>query len=131
MKTSQTIPDIYPTLKEKFGVEFDDIAITYGDTVYSSTPLASDVAHHESIHIRQQTEYDGGAKAWWDRYLIDPVFRYEQELEAYRAQYQFVCRHGRDRNAIARRLIAYANALSGSMYANVATYQQAYNAIRT
>jgi len=102
----------------------DNICFTYGDTVYSpSTDEFSDhLTEHESIHIKQQSKM--GRDEWWDRYLKDEKFRLEQELEAYRAQYQFVYKnYGRENAYFLVKEIS--KDLSGDMYGNILKKKQA------
>lgn len=93
-KISTDTPPVHEKALKKFGnaANFDKgIVYTYGDTVYvKSGKLRDDVEAHETVHVVQQTNYQGGAEAWWDRYMSDPDFCLDQELEAYRAQYKFV-----------------------------------------
>lgn len=93
---STDVPPVYKKALAKFGsaANFDrGIVYTYGDIVHvKSGVLRDDVEAHETVHVVQQTNYPGGAEAWWTRYMSDPDFCLEQELEAYRAQYQFVLR---------------------------------------
>ena len=65
----------------------DHLVVTYGDTIYMSQPhmfMYPDLLAHEGTHVRQQTAM--GASLWWDRYYIEGQFRFDQELEAFRAQ---------------------------------------------
>lgn len=102
----------------------DNICFTYGDTVYSpSTDQFPDhLTEHESVHIRQQSEM--GRDEWWNKYLKDKKFRSEQELEAYRIQYQFVYKNqGREDASMLMKQISAD--LSGDMYGNILTKKQA------
>lgn len=130
MKTSHECPPIFERLKEAFGVEWNDIAITYGDTVYCPGPLSSDLEAHEGVHIEQQKMFIAPDE-WYDKYIADPHFRFDQELEAYRAQYQFIKKTYGDRNKIARRLHMLGKSLSGEMYGSLLTHQEAMNAIKS
>lgn len=60
----------------------------YGDVIYApgGGVLPPDLLAHEHVHSDQQARI-GGPEKWWRRYLDDPSFRLEQEVEAYRAQY--------------------------------------------
>lgn len=90
MKFSDRKPEIYDRLHAQFGVNWEDaLMITYGDTVYTKYPLTADLIIHEQVHINQQ-EKEGGPIVWWNKYLDDPVFRLMVELEAYRAQIQYL-----------------------------------------
>lgn len=71
---------------------------------------------HEETHLRQQETI--GSVAWWDRYLVDPLFRIQQEAEAYGAQYRFLCQRIKDRNRRNRILVDLSTFLSGPMYGN-------------
>ena len=53
----------------------------------SGLDIPPDIFIHEVVHIRQQ---GNNPEAWWQRYLNDSGFRFEQELEAFAGQYNFV-----------------------------------------
>lgn len=106
---------------------------TYGDTVFSPTTdvIPPDILAHESVHERQQTsKWHFSPTRWWKKYLIDPQFRYEQELEAYQAQYQFVKAHVRDRNMVHKLLHEMGRALSSANYGNVVGFSEAVEKIK-
>lgn len=42
---------------------------------------------HEEVHAEQQGAHP---EIWWKKYLENSLFRYEQELEAYAAEYAFI-----------------------------------------
>lgn len=88
MKFKHTIPRIFEKCKKAFGVTWDSVVITYGDTVYSKFPISEDLKAHEGIHVKQQTEM--GAEKWWDRYFVDKDFRLSQEVEAYKNQLKYL-----------------------------------------
>lgn len=47
------------------------------------TPMEKVVRTHEQVHVRQILAYPGGCHAAVIRYRTDPVFRFNQEFEAY------------------------------------------------
>lgn len=123
---SKEIPDIYYVCNKQFGVEWDnEVIFTYGDTVYCKVDLSDDMKAHEETHVRQQAIM--GAKAWWDRYLVDPAFRLEQELEAYKNQLIYAKAVIKDRNRLFRYRHQVLMDISSSMYGNMITYTQAMN----
>lgn len=67
---------------------------------------------HEEVHLNRQR--DAGPTQWWDQYLIDSEFRYNEELLAHAAEFK-VQRAG-DRNASARLLMATALRLVAPLY---------------
>lgn len=115
---------IYNACVKQFGVSFDDgVVFTYGDTVHSKYPMSKDLEIHEGVHVKQQVDY--GVVAWWDKYLTDEDFRLSQELEAYKAQYKWAKKNIKSRDDRAKLLTRIARDLSGTMYGNLLTYQEA------
>lgn len=117
-------------LKETFGVEYDDgrIAVAYGEAVHAARgELRPDVSEHEGVHLAQQAAY-GSTEAWWEAYITSPTFRFQQELEAYRAQWKWI-RANRPKPEHAMILRDLALDLSGPMYGHMVKYHAAVMAI--
>lgn len=100
---------VFP-LADKPGVVF-----AYGEDIYnpSGVKLPPEIVVHEYKHCARQFAYENGVKTWWDQYLLNPKFRYEEELLAHVEELKQALRGVRDRNAqfklfdrTARRLIA-------------------------
>ncbi len=87
------------------------------------TFLPQDIIVHENVHFVQQAA-NGGAEPWWDLYLVDVEFRLEQEIEAYRAQLEYIDAHN---NRDSRRwyLKEITRQLSSSLYGNILSPKQA------
>lgn len=89
------VPPNYDELVAVFGegANWDRGAtFTYAEGIYCKDPLPEHLVAHELIHVEQQ-EKEGGTKAWWKRYIEDPDFRLHEEIEAYRAEYNYVVRY--------------------------------------
>lgn len=114
---------------KKWGVEWEsNIVFTYGNLITSyGGMMTEDLLAHEPHHQKQQADY--GVKSWWERYLEDEIFRYEQELECYRRQYQWVQNNIKDRNEVFNCLMDYSRLLSGKMYGDIVSLNEAMNAI--
>jgi hypothetical protein len=111
-------PPVWEECVARFGITPEaHVVFAYGDSIYNPTGsvLTADVIHHEMVHERQQ---DGDPRDWWDKYLVDDDFRFEQELEAYGAQYKFIRERKNPRMAWLY-LQHFADALSSSMYGNM------------
>jgi len=124
-KISKELPpkEIYDRAVKVFGVDFEKgVTFTVGDTIYSKGEISPDLLEHEKVHIEQQKE---GWREWWERYFTDPGFRTSQELQAYKKQYNWVLKNINDRNEKARYLMFFAQSLSGKMYGNVLSLQDA------
>lgn len=132
MKITNEKPPNWAQIEAEFGVDWENTIVTYGDNIHvKHTPLSADLIAHESIHVRQQTSYPGGAAAWWEKYFSDSKFRYEQEVEAYRSQVREVYVMARDRNNAARHVMKLAQDLAGPRYGNCVTQTEALKAIRS
>ena len=125
MKTSPDLPPNYETIAKTFNLTGREVVFTYGPVIYNvHSEVPEHLEVHERVHMRQQ--YD--PEAWWAQYLIDPKFRYEQELEAYRAQYQFIKKQG-DRGITFLFLRKLAQDFSSPIYGSIVTFRDALNAI--
>lgn len=101
---------------------------TYAPDIYvpSGEFLSAPLYSHELVHLEQQgTSPD----VWWERYFVDVEFRVEQEIPAYRKQYQKFCFAQKDRNARARFAAAIASDMAGPLYGKVMDFTKAYKLI--
>lgn len=95
-----------------------NIIFTYGDTLYvpSGVMIPPHLHAHEVTHCVEQAKI--GVDEWWSKYLVSPRFRLEQELLAYRAQYQFLLKHS-PRHFARTVLLKISEDLSGAMYGSI------------
>jgi hypothetical protein len=109
----------------------------YGGIIYNpgGGGLSPELVAHEAVHFEQQRKLNrwyrrNGAEVWWRRFLRDPEFRLEQELEAHRAEYREFCRLHSDRNERQRALRVIAGKLAKPMYGGIITVSEAIKAIQ-
>ncbi len=128
-----------------------DHVFCYDGKIYnpSGKKLPIDIQYHEYIHSLQHEEFEGGCTAWWVKYLMDPDFRLDQELEAYGKQFAFAKRNlietdedvrvrtqnkshlgGGVNNILKHLLFDMAIALSGKEYGSLLSYGRAESAIK-
>lgn len=124
MKIVEDYPPNYKEIIEAIpGAKQSGIVFTYGDTCYnpSKSVIEDHLEAHEMVHVEQQKN---GADEWWAEYLKNPKFRLEQEIEAYRVQYQTVLKkYGRaDATYVLHQI---ADDLSGTMYGSILSRKQA------
>lgn len=101
-------------------ININAICYTYGDTCYTqNSPLPKHLEVHERTHTKQQGEDPDG---WWERYGDDPLFRYEQELEAYRNQYRYFKSITTNREQVFRFAVTLAQQMASPMYGNMCTF---------
>lgn len=103
------------------------VIFTYGQTIYnpSGVEISPALKCHESVHAQRQGSDEEEIRAWWARYLDEPLFRLEEELLAHRAEYRAFKGWTKDRNAVARKLESIAARLSGPLYGGVMSFAQA------
>ncbi len=120
----EEIAAVFPTARG-YGVLF-----TYGGTLFnpSRVLISSPLMAHEEVHQYQQE--NGTIKGWWDRYLTDSEFRFEQELAAHRAEYKHYCDGFTDRNARSAMLSRIARRLAGPLYGGMISISEAKGRIR-
>lgn len=84
-------PPNFDEIKKFFPLDnFKGAIFAYAPNIYnpSGVELPKELIEHERVHIQRQNEHEGGAKGWWDDYLNDEQFRFNEELLAHRAEYQ-------------------------------------------
>jgi len=128
-----------PMLKRIFGAgmnpDLGNVIFTYGDTIYnpSGRDIPDYLIEHESVHTKQQGD---DPKGWWERYLNDPYFRFEQEVEGYARQFAFMCNHPNKRMRVTDRnkrhliLMDLGNSLSGPTYNKIVKLSYAMQQIK-
>lgn len=99
----------------------------YDRTIYApnGAGLPYHLIAHEEIHFQQQEDI-GGSEIWWDRYIEDPGFRLDQEIEAYRAQYKSLFSRSERRSYLS----VFAGFLSSPMYGSIISKAEASRLIR-
>lgn len=127
MTIKNEFPPNYAEIAEAFDLTGVKPVFSYRPFLYNphNCPIPDHLLTHELVHQEQQQD----PKAWWNRYLEDRDFRLEQELAAYRAQYQFGKKWIKDRNTLFRFLDALATELSGKMYGEIIGRDEALHLI--
>lgn len=128
MKIVNSFPPNYEEVKKRFNIGID-VCFAYGDTIYnpSAVELLEHIIQHEEVHSKQQQKI--GAEEWWKKYLINDVFRLEQEIPAYQKQYK-VIKSVYNRAYRRQMLDKLAHDLSGKMYGNLCTFERAKELIQ-
>lgn len=120
-------PPMWALINATFGIGDRPVIFCWGDTIYNphGGSVTRELMKHEEIHSEQQGPNEDTIIAWWERYLVDPAFRYGQELPAHRAEYRAFCKRHGDRNARAKYLTTVARRLCGPLYGNLVSISEA------
>lgn len=92
------------------------ILFAYGEDIYNPSGVSIPYAlmRHEYRHCARQWQAD--PEAWWEKYLTDDAFRYEEELLAHVDEYLAQASGTKDRNARARLEMSTAARLIAPLY---------------
>jgi hypothetical protein len=130
-------PPIIADIEKVFGplVREPGVAFCWGTDIMLPNPkpdaderLQKLLVAHETIHSTQQAAA-GGPALWWARYLGDAEFRIRQESPAHRTEYLAYCAMNKRRDQRANFLRFAVDRLSGPLYGNAMTRQQATRVI--
>jgi len=107
----------------------DRLVFAYSPNIYNPGGRYLDpvIVLHEEVHIKQQGDKP---REWWARYIVDPSFRFCQELEAYQVQYRAIKKKTKDRNKLHTYLHTLAVDLSSKTYGSVCSYDEAIKSIK-
>lgn len=116
----------FPLMDEykKYFAITDKTIFALGLDIYTDYPLTPDLYIHEVQHLKQQAKV--GVKEWVYDFLYVPARRLEYELDAYRVQLKSI----KDRNHRNRVRIESAKNLSSSLYGNIISFQEAFDAMK-
>lgn len=130
MKIVATPPPNYEEICKVFPVRNLPAVFAYGNILHTTNNafVSADLKVHEQTHSAQQGAI-GGPKIWWDKYISDPEFRLEQEIQAYRMQYQFAVKfyNRHERRAL---LAKISKDLSSPMYGKLVSKEEAKELIQ-
>jgi len=122
MKPQQEFP-LLERYKQVFPID-DKTIFAYNGSIYCNYPLPPDLIVHEIEHLKQQEKY--GLENWVEKYLTDKQFRLEMELKAYIAQLKSI----KNREIRNRIRIESAKTLSGKLYGNLISYEEALKLLK-
>lgn len=124
-------PPIWDKAIAKFKFNpYAPVVFAWGDFIYNpnGAGIAAHLDVHESIHGLQQKAM-GGPEIWWERYLADPAFRLEQEIEAYGTQARYLRTMMSNKKKRYDIMHKITFDLSSSLYGNLLTFEEAHKAI--
>lgn len=86
-------------------------------------PLHGVIKAHENVHCQRQGKDEDAIRAWWDRYLVDPMFRFEEEVLGHRAELRAWKTYETDPRRLALWKQDIAEKLAGPLYGNLVTVE--------
>ncbi len=101
------------------------IIFSYAPDIFTqlNKPLPRSLIEHEGVHLQRQRAM--GVKAWWDWYLTDPQFRWDEELLAHRKEYQVLASEARTFKQRQAALKIVAKKLAAPLYGRMVSTEQA------
>ena len=124
-------PGFEEVKKEFPDIEEKNTVFAFGNKIYIPHKVGEDIIAHEMVHCRRQGYTEDGAKDWWIKYYEDNNFRFNEELIAYKAQYQFFKQYAKnnDRETLWKYGMNLAAYLTGPLYKNMADLNSCYKQI--
>lgn len=122
------LPPMFDEIDRAFGVAGKPVIFCWGRRIYNPTGgvVTPELQAHEGVHSRRQGDDPRG---WWERYLVEPAMRLEEEVLAHQAEVAEFCRRHTDRNARVRYRAQVARRLSGPVYGRAISYPDALRRI--
>lgn len=101
------------------------VIFSYAPHLYnpSGKPLPRSLIEHEGVHLARQILI--GVEVWWDKYLTDPQFRWDEELLAHRREYEVLAAGCRTFKAQQVALKVVAKKLAAPLYGRMVKTEQA------
>ena len=128
------LPPVFDRCVAAFGHEAiigRPIVWSWGNKVFNplGIEIPPEILAHEKVHGERQSSDPVRINAWWDKYLTDAQFRYDEELVAHRAEWHayFRRRPGKDNTEVLNKI---AERLASSLYGGCCTVAQAKDAIQ-
>lgn len=117
------LPFWFWIVKRQFpSIPLDKVGMTLGDYIYTNDTFGFNHPQkiaHEAVHAGQQHHSRIRAIWWWVKYLRDPEFRFNQELEGYQAEYQWVLKHEKNKQTRWQVLQGMAKNLASEHYGSL------------
>jgi hypothetical protein len=122
-------PPLIDKIDEIFHTRGKEIIYAWGDKIYN--PLGVHIPDfliaHEEVHGKRQGD---NIEDWWQRYMLDIEFRYQEELHAHAREFKIRSQGVKDRNEINRLLMFSANRLAAPLYGNLTSVSKASQDIK-
>lgn len=115
------IVDAFPSIAGKA------VIFAFGNRIYNpcGIKLSPWLRAHEQVHSDRQ---GAQVERWWEKYLVDPAFRLDEEIPAHIAEYLSFCAEFTDcpgRNSRRVMLHAIASRLASDIYGRLIKYDDA------
>lgn len=126
MLIEKSYPPNIDAIDKKFHVKNKpNILYTFGPIIYNPSDVI--IPHwlvaHEEVHWERQM--NTSPEAWWQNYIDDDDYRYNEELLAHQREYQVFTTYAKSRNERRLGLKGMAKRLSSDIYGNCVDFETA------
>lgn len=132
MELIRSYPPNFDEISAAFKVKGKPVLFAWGDKIYAPTGVSKVSPHllaHEGVHAARQAEYPSPA-GWWRRYILDNVFRLEEERLAHIAEYSSMMEASSNRHERRRALSVVAERFASPLYGYAITKDDAERMLR-
>ena len=101
------------------------VIYTYGDTIFNPgrVDIPPSLLAHEEVHSKRQGTNPDIIEEWWNRYLVDKQFRFDEELLAHQEEFRWYINSSLKEKRVALNYIA--RRLSSPLYGKLTDIKQA------
>lgn len=107
------------------------VMFCYGDVIYnpSGFPIVPWLIEHEKVHSIRQGDTSAGIEDWWDQYVVNKSFRFQEELPAHIVEFAAFKSNTKGDSKRKQELRRIAQRLAGPLYSVGMTPAEARRAI--
>lgn len=115
-------PPLIDEIDRVFHVRGKPVIFSWGNRIYlpMGGEVPAELMAHELVHCDRQGATEQQITDWWERYLIDPQFRLDEEVPAHWAEYQCLIEGG-SRQIRRAALKQTAKRLAAPLYGRIVT----------
>lgn len=106
-----------------WGLNAGGAPVVYCPSLTRIPPLHGVIKAHENVHCQRQGKDEGAIRAWWERYLEDDMFRFEEEVLGHRAEWRAWRTYETDPRKLEHWKHDVASKLAGPLYGNLVTVE--------
>lgn len=131
MKIRYEQPWFWPIVQHfQPGVDFEKIAISFGDTIYCAKTIPAHLLVHEKVHVKHMRESKFFGVIYYLRYALSMKFRRKCELEAYQAQFDYIRDSHSDKNLVEKARVELAKYMASDVYPGMITFEEALQSLK-
>jgi hypothetical protein len=123
------VPPLWDEIDAAFKVAGKSVVFSWGDKIFNpqDVDIPPEIIVHEAVHGERQLSDIVG---WWHRYIDEQQFRFDEELLAHQAEYNFLAEQSYNRHMRRTALKHVAQKLASPLYGKMVNKERARAMLR-